>query len=349
METNQQASATNTGIRVFDLHCDTLDTLCFPDQDYLSAHAPTIPADADLAKNPLQLSADRMREAGRWCQCYAVWVPDDLSGMGLTPHEFYDKASAYFKEQMTTHPDVFVQVRDGRKISEACDNGRIAAILTVENAAPLSDGIEVLDQMAADGVKMMTLTWNGANCIGSGMETLDGLTRFGKKVVHRMEELHMVVDVSHLNDAGFRDVLACSSRPFVATHSNSRAVCPHPRNLTDDEFRAIVDCGGIVGINYYRSFIADRFQDHDPAPAPGRKEITFDDLSFHIDHFLHLGGEKVIALGSDFDGSETPTWLSGAQDLPHFYELVARRFGADIADAMFWDNAANFFARNETA
>jgi membrane dipeptidase len=144
---------------------------------------------------------------------------------------------------------------------------------------------------------MLTLTWNGKNDIASGNDTADGMSDFGREAVRALEDHRIVVDVSHLNDAGFADLLHVATRPFVASHSNSRAVCPHPRNLTDAQFGEIRDRGGLVGINYYRAFIAD---------VPAGKDVTFDQLSRHIDHFLSLGGEKVLALGSDFDGSDTP-------------------------------------------
>lgn len=344
------AQAPSPHPRIFDLHCDTLDALAMQGvKPFLSQCSSKGLVDSDdLQSNPLQLSLKRMMAAGQWCQCFAVWVPDDLSATGLSPHAFYDRVSAYFREQVQKHPKSVRQVFDGTQIEQTAGtkgsqtqpvpDSRVAALLTVENASPLSEGIQVLDQMASDGVKMITLTWNGPNCVGSGNQTLDGLTTFGKQVVSRMEQLHMVVDVSHLNDAGFKDVLSCSTRPFVASHSNSRAVCGHPRNLTDFQFKAIAERGGLVGINYYRSFITD---------AAGTDDATFDDLSFHINHFLHLGGEKTIALGSDFDGSDTPRWLLGAQDVPAFREKVAERFGEDIAEAMFWGNAAAFFAQNE--
>ncbi len=333
-------------IRIFDLHCDTLDSLSMHDVEPFSRSASNVREGDDLAHNSLQLSLERMAQAGSWCQCFAVWVPDDLSKTGLKPHEFYRKVASYFREQLEEHKPEVCQVLDGRKVKDAFSDGRVAAMLTVENASPLEYGLSILDEMRSDGVKMITLTWNGQNCIGSGNDTREGLSPFGIKALKRMEELHIVADVSHLNDAGFRDVLSHATRPFVATHSNSRSVCAHPRNLTDYEFEAIRDRGGLVGINYCRSFIADRFNQGSGKDS-GQPEVTFDEMSYHIDHFLELGGEHIIALGSDFDGSTTPSWLSGAQDMPAFHALVARRFGEDIAEAMFFQNAASFFARNE--
>lgn len=333
-------------LRIFDLHCDTLDALCMNDASAFVS-LPSIPAGSDMVGNPLQLAAERMATAGQWCQCYAIWVPDDLAGTGLTAHEFYDRVAAYYHGQLAAHPSELHGIRDGRTIEGVLAQGGVGCMLTVENGSPLEDGMEVLDQMHADGVKMMTLVWNGQNRIASGNDTQDGMSAFGRSVVRRMERLKMVVDVSHLNDAGFKDLLACSERPFVATHSNSRAICAHPRNLTDYQFKAIADRGGLVGINYYRAFVSERFDLDHGEPGPGRPEVSFDDLSYHIDHMLELDGQGTIALGSDFDGSETPSWLSGAQDLPRFYELIAGRFGADVADDMFFNNAARFFARNE--
>ena len=349
MDDGTAGSGANAGCRVFDLHCDTLDALCMGDAGPFADQASRLAPGDDLAHNGLQLATDRMRAVGPWCQCLAVWVPDDLGGTGLSPHGFYERVSSYLRSQLAAHPDELAQVRDARRLGEALEGGRVAAILTVENASPLEDGIGVLDQMAADGVRMVTLTWNGPNCVGSGNDTDDGLSHFGVQAVRRMEELRIVVDVSHLNDVGFRDVLRASRRPFVASHSNSRAVCDQPRNLTDYEFEAIADRGGLVGINYYRSFVSPRFPNASDVPGPARPDVTFDELSRHIDHFLGLGGEEVIALGSDFDGSETPSWLAGAEDLPAFRARVAARFGEDVAERMFFGNARSFFERNETA
>lgn len=336
----------NDNIRIFDLHCDTLDSLSMHGIKPFSQHLSPVREGDDLLHNGMQLSLECMSQAGSWCQCFAVWVPDDLSQAGMTPHEFYAEVSAYFRSQLEAHANKIRQIHDARKMEDAFPGGRVAAMLTVENASPLEDGLAVLDEMHADGVKMITLTWNGQNCIGSGNLTAEGLTGYGIKALHRMEEFHIVADVSHLNDASFKDVVAHAARPFVASHSNSRAICEHPRNLTDWEFEAIRDLGGLVGINYCRSFIADRFNE-DNGAGDSQADVTFDELSYHIDHFLELGGERIIALGSDFDGSATPSWLSGASDIPAFHTMVAKRFGEDIAEGMFFRTAADFFARNE--
>ena len=325
-------------MRVFDLHCDTIDSLAYASYGAFSEYVQGA-AGGDLVHNGIQLAADRM--PCPWCQCYAVWVPDDLSAFGKTPLEFYREARDWFLAHTSPEGPV-VQVRDARNINAVLENGQVAALLTIENGLPLTS-LELVDEIAADGVKMVTLTWNGANAIAHGSQTTGGLTSYGREVIRAMEDRRIVVDVSHLNDESFWDVVRTARRPFAASHSNARTVCGHPRNLTDDQFRAIVDAGGIVGINYYRAFISGR--SNGSAPTDG--EVTFDELAAHVEHFLDLGGENAIALGSDFDGSDTPEWLDACEKVAPFYEQIAGRFGQELADRMFWSNAHYFFMQNE--
>ncbi|MBP3884451.1 MAG: membrane dipeptidase [Olsenella sp.] len=333
-------------LQVFDLHCDTIDTLALADTDVFASVLATRPS-GDMAANDLQLAAERMRSTARWCQCYAAWIPDDARAAGLTSHGLYRKVADYFLAQVGAHSNDIARITDTRDIDGQIAEGRVAAMLTVENGSPLEEGLGVLDEMVADGVRMITLTWNGQNCIGSGNDTHEGLSRYGRDVVRHMEEARVVVDVSHLNDEGFSDFLACSRRPFVASHSNSRAICDNPRNLTDDEFRAICDREGLVGINYYRAFVSPRFQNDERAEDVG--EVTFEELARHVEHFLDLGGEGVLALGSDFDGSDTPAWLANDESLPGLFEQLCARFGEGLSRRIFFQNAHDFFLRNETA
>lgn len=157
-----------------------------------------------------------------------------------------------------------------------------------------------------------------------------------------LEDARIVVDVSHLNDEGFADLLEVARRPFAASHSNARSVCNVPRNLTDDEFRAIRDRRGVVGLNYYRGFIVER-----ECPAAG--EATFDELCAHVEHFLDLGGEDTLALGSDYDGSDVPEWLDCCEKVEDFHARMVARFGQAVVDKIFFENAQAFFERNEAA
>lgn len=152
-----------------------------------------------------------------------------------------------------------------------------------------------------------------------------------------MEAERMVLDASHLNDVCFDEVARIAQRPFVASHSNARAVCGHPRNLTDAQFCEIRDRGGIVGFNYCCDFLVD---------DPQKAEPTYDDVCAHIEHWLDLGGERVVALGSDFDGCETPSCLADASKLGAFQEQLTKRFGAQLCMALCGGNALAFFEAN---
>lgn len=332
--------------RVLDLHCDTIDALSMRGS---SAFTDILgPIEGDMAHNNLQIAFDRMRQVGPWCQCYAVWVPDDPPSLpGGDPLAFYRHARDYFLAQVADHADQVTQVRDALAIEDALETGKVAAMLTVENGSPVGTDLGVVDEWAADGVKMVTLTWNGRNTIASGHGTTDGLSAFGREVVRTLEDRRIVVDVSHLNDVGFWDLMKVVRRPVAASHSNARKVCGHRRNLTDDQFRAIVDMGGVVGLTYCRGFVSGRYAGRGwEVRSDG--EVTFDEMAAHLERFLDLGGEDAVALGSDFDGSRTPGWLDSCGKLAPFHGRIAERFGETVARKLLFENAHAFFVRNET-
>ena len=165
------------------------------------------------------------------------------------------------------------------------------------------------------------------------------LTAAGIEALTQMEHAGMVLDVSHLNDECFDEVVAHATRPFVASHSNSRAVCGVKRNLTDDQFRTIRDMGGIVGLNYCSEFLSNDATDKTAA------DVTFDQLAAHIEHWLDLGGEDVIALGGDWDGATVPAFLSDAGMMPEFQNMLSKHFGKTVMQKLCSDNALAFFER----
>lgn len=335
-------------LRVFDLHGDTIDALGMADCEPYASHfaelrANGIDVSGDLLHNGGHMALDRMgADRGfAWAQCFAIWIPDTYHRHGA--RDFYCRARDWFFAQVQTYADRVTLVRDARDIEGVLAAGKVAALLTVENASLLNHSVRAIDELEADGVKMITLTWNDRNPIGSGNLTQEGLTTFGREAIRGLEDARIVVDVSHLNGAGFADFLDVARRPFAASHSNARAVCDVSRNLTDDEFRAIRDAGGVVGLNYCRDFLTTR-----PIKGPG-DDVTFAEVAAHIEHFLDLGGEDVVALGSDYDGTDVPAWLDGCEKVGGFYEQVVRHFGERVARKLFFENAHAFFVRNETA
>ena len=323
-------------MRVFDLHCDTLDRLCLNDcaayPDFAQQNAKEgIPKErlASLRDNDAHVSLDRM-QAQAWCQCFAIFIPDTLP-----PDEawkLFKHVNAYFAEQMLAHGDLVWQVRRAHGIDEALAAGRRAALLTVEGASFLNDSFKHIDELTQAGVQMLTLTWNAQNALASGSEAQGGLSFFGRAVVYDLEERRIIIDASHLNDESLTDLLRCARRPFVASHSNARSICGHPRNLSDYQFKAIAERGGIVGLNLYTGFLID--EKREPTPA---------DVLRHIEHWLKLGGQDAIALGSDYDGADVPLWLKGCEKLENLYEHVTAHFGSDLADKLFFTNAYTFF------
>ena len=182
----------------------------------------------------------------------------------------------------------------------------------------------------------MTLTWNGENELGSGHTTTHGMTDFGRQAVREMEDRGILVDVSHLNDTGYADLFETARRPFVATHSNARAICSHKRNLTDDMIREMVRRNCLIGLNYCKSFITDGGIGDSP-----------DDLYRHIEHFFSLGAYENIALGSDFDGTTLPTYLNTPAKAADLYEyFLEKGMSKDLAEGIMFRNAEEFFRKN---
>ena len=306
---------------LFDLHCDTVVEIC---REKLG-----------LANNTTQLSIDRLAQDTCWCQCYAIFMPDEYRGQAAI--DYFQRHHGYFLRQMEKYQKQICQVVSVKELDKAYACGKFAAMLTVEGGSVLAGDLSRIELLSKLGVKMMTLTWNGENEIGSGNSTDHGLTPFGEEVIPEMERNRIVIDVSHLNEAGFWQAAKIAKYPMAASHSNCRAVWDHPRNLRDDQIRYIIQTGGIVGLNFYIGFINGQ---QNPKPQ---------DLLKHVEHFLELGGENTLALGSDYDGADMPAWLDSVEKVQQLYRLMAFEFGRATTDKIFYDNAYHFFEKYEEA
>lgn len=332
---------------LIDLHCDTLTALSPEDAPRLTAlRDPVRRREAasalmnrvqnintlDLPGRHFSLSA--IPEGVNWCQCCAIFVPDGLRGEEAAAYYDFHKNSFY--RQMEALSDRVLPCRTAADIEAAWAQGKAAAVLTVENGSALAGRPERVEALARDGVRMLTLTWNGENEIGSGNVTGHGLSPFGKEAVRELERQGILIDVSHLNDRGFDDLLEIAERPFAASHSNARAVCGHKRNLTDGQIREMVRRGCLIGLNCYNAFLRE---DGQPA-AP-------DDLRCHVERFLELGAEHCLALGSDADGADLPPWLDGPERFAGLYRLFLD-WGLTVsqAEGILCRNALAFFRRN---
>ena len=209
------------------------------------------------------------------------------------PHtEHFARALDYFTEQLRENEDRITLCRTMREADAAMAAGKAAAFLAIEGAEAVREDPGLLEAAYEKGVRMVSLVWNLPNSLSGSCQTGEGLSEKGKDFFRRAQRLGMLVDVSHLSERGFWDMTELAEKPIVASHSDAFAVCPHPRNLTDAQFRAICDLDGTVGLNLYGPFLTQE------------KTPTLDDLRRHLDHFLALGGEGHLALGADLDGCE---------------------------------------------
>lgn len=211
----------------------------------------------------------------------------------------------------------------------AIENGNMPVFLSLENAIAIQNKEDV-KKIYDEGVRFVSLTWNDSNHLAGGVldEEDTGLSVLGRRMIYEMEKLGMIIDVSHLNDHSFWDVARVTNYPIIASHSCSRTICKNPRNLTDEQFKAICVKGGVVGINFYSKFLVSR----------GKAEIKH--IVKHIDHFLKLGGENHIGLGSDFDGMDSPAvGLEGVEALPKLIEAFrANGYSQKLIDKICYGN-----------
>lgn len=311
-------------LALIDLHCDTLT-----DWEYTSTGNPDT---LDDPKRVLTLS--NIPDEVNWAQFYAVFIPDEVRGQDAM--DYYEANRDSFYRQMEKFNDRVVPCRTADEMKAAWAAGKTAAFLTIENGSVLVGDLKNVKLLADDGVRAITLVWNGENELGSGHSTDHGLSDFGKAVVPELEKQGIMVDISHLNDSGFADLLKVVKKPFMATHSNARAVCSHKRNLTDDMIQEMINRDCLIGLNYFVKFIND----------DGEVE-SLDDLFQHVEHFFALGGEKNLALGSDFDGAALPDCLSSPADAAGLYQyFISRGLSQEQAEGIMYKNAQTFFEKH---
>lgn len=294
--------------KIFDCHCDTLTKAMWSNQN--------------LYKNSLHIDIEKLKCFEKAVQIFAIWLDEKYLNNAF---DNTLKAIDFYNSQIKEY---------GEYISRNINENKIGAILSVEGGEAVEGSIDKLALLYDKGVRLMTLTWNYKNEIGNGaLSGFDeGLTDFGKSVVREMNRLDMVIDVSHINVKGFWDVYEISEKPFIATHSNSYSVCPHPRNLNDDQLKAVAETNSKVGINLYPPFV------------DGEKG-KIDSVIRHIDHIMNITGDKNIGIGCDFDGiTVCPEGIEDVTKLHLIYDRVRKVWGSKTADDIFYNNMYGFFS-----
>jgi len=298
-------------MKVFDLHCDTLYKYTL--------------GEYSIKQNNGHIIEQALVKGDYLAQSFAIYIPKDI---------FLEESFEYFNNQynlfrkILKDSDVLVSAKTLKDIEKNLKNNKISAVLTVENAELLNRKIERIGYLQECGVKILGLIHNGENCLGFPHTKPNlPLKDFGKEVVKAVNSNDMVIDVSHLNLAGFWDVANLSNKPFIATHSCCCEVFEHSRNLYDDQIKAIANSGGFVGINFYSAFMN----------KTGKTQIF--DIITHLKHLIKVGGEDVAALGTDFDGIDCELFLKTCAEMPLLTDEIIKKFGCRLAEKICFKNA----------
>ena len=291
-------------IPFFDAHCDTLSRL------YREG--------GTLRANDGQYDLDRAGRFAPAAQFFAVW---DCP---------FDTLYPFFQESLRANADRMMFCRTAADARAAGERGQLAAFLSLEGGETADCSPDRLERAYDLGARMVSLTWNHDNALGGGIGGDGrGLSEAGRSFVRRAKDLSMLVDVSHLSERSFWDLAGeMAGAPFIASHSNVKAVCAHRRNLTDEQLGIIVKSNGFTGINLYADFLSDS------------GTATLEDVFTHIEHFLSLGGTGHIGLGCDLDGCDVlPGGIRGVQDLGELYNYLLRKnYGESLVREIFYEN-----------
>lgn len=294
---HERALELHRQLLVIDGHADTLDRVLEEGHDFLEPSA------------DFHIDLPRLLEAGMNCQVFSLWTPPEYQGERATVRALA-MISAFLDMQRER-----AELRQITRVSDL-DPARPGFCFSFEGAEPLAGNVSLLEAFYRLGVRMIALTWNGRNPFADGLKVgpnPSGLTELGYELIERMAELGVVLDLAHIAEPGFWDALKASQGPVVATHANARALHDHPRNLKDEQLKAIAERGGLVGITFVPGFLSKNGAD-------------LDDVLAHLDYMVQLIGEDHVALGSDFDGiTAPPTRLTGVQCLPALTEEMLKR------------------------
>lgn len=315
-------------MKVIDMHCDTIkEILDRRDNNFKY----------ELKSNNLCVDIGKMKKGDYILQVFAAYTDMKQEDSLINCMRTVD----LFHNEIEKNKDDIALVLKYEDILKNINENKVSAILSIEEGACCKGNIEILRNFYRLGVRMMTLTWNYENELAFPNQIIDdklildrGLKTQGFEFIEEMERLGIVIDVSHLSDRGFYDVLNNTKKPFVASHSNSRSVCSHRRNLTDDMIKKLADRGGVMGINFYSLFLNEN--------ATSKSEAKIEDMIKHIKHIRNIGGIEVIGLGSDFDGIDCQVEVKDASKMQILAEKLKKEgFTEKEIEHIFYKNVLN--------
>lgn len=327
-------------MKVVDMHCDTIARLY---ENHKTGGR------ASILEGAMMLDLKKMKAGDYGLQNFALFT--NLERSGGRPFEYCMELLDTFYTELEAHKDIIGIVKSFKDIEENWKQGKMSALLTIEEGGACQGELAFLRNFYRLGVRMMTLTWNYPNELAfpnkkemgingkSHLEpdTENGLTKTGICFVREMERLGMLIDISHLGDAGIRDVFRYTKKPFVASHSNARALASHPRNLTDEMIRALAERGGVMGINYYSCFLHD-------FPEGESQTSRISHMVEHMKYIRRVGGIGCLGLGSDFDGIDCELEMKDASMLPLLAEAMKKEgFSESDIEAVFHKNVLRLY------
>lgn len=329
-------------MKIYDLHCDTISAIY-----ELRKQG----KEAELYQNNLHLDIQKLQKGEYGLQTFALFVDK-----GNTENCFKEAENMVriFKEEVEKNKEYISQVYTFDDVEKNEKEGKISALLSLEEGAIFEKSFEDLQWFYNQGARIATFTWNHENILGypnhfgdpmkerpwsTGNE--NGLKKRGLEVLEQMEHLHMIPDVSHLSDGGFWDVANAAKRPFLATHSNARGAAPDAaRNLTDDMIRVLAEKGGIMGLNFCVSFVRERW-------TPGEPGASMDELIRQMKYIVNVGGEECLGLGSDFDGIEESPQMRNGAGMQNLAEAMERAgMTCKLIERICYGNVKRFLREN---
>ncbi len=302
MKINNVNSVDYSSVHIVDAHCDTL-LKCFQKGQ-----------DLDQKDPDKHIDILNLQKSGVLVQFFAVFVETDFKPVGALRRTL--QIIDYFTLQLQSLKNKIILVKKYEDIIKARQEGKIAAVLTVEGGEALEGDLSILRILYSLGVRSMGLTWNNRNLLADGVEessTGGGLTTLGVQVIKEMNRIGMVVDFAHLSERGFWNALEVCSSPPIVSHANCRTVYDHPRNLSDEQIKGLAEKEGILGLTFAPSFLCDK--------APDAEKVVD-----HIDHACSLVGTRHVAIGSDFDGiAKVPVGLENAGKWGNLIRALLKR------------------------
>lgn len=302
-----------------DLHCDTAGSIYYGREE--------------LYSNPYHIDIKKLKQSKYLAQWFAFFINTVAIG-DASPMAEFEKMYDYFVEQVGQNTNEMSIVTTYEEYIKAKAEDKIGAFLSIEEGQIIQGDLSNVDQLEQKGIRLMTLTWNYANSLGYPHSINQGLTKLGKELVEYLNHKKMLIDIAHLSKKGMDDVIALYKKPIIASHSNAKGLYEHTRNLEDETIRAIANSGGVVGVNFYSYFLTNS------------NTTRVIDIINMIDYLYKVGGEDILALGTDFDGIDCQLEVCNCSELDKLIAGLAERYPSRVIDKFSYLNVERLLKEN---